>query len=207
LEQILVSEMVTRVWCAILEGIDERLALQEYGPVGRSTHLGHLEVRHRVLRLILGAHREGPIGLWLLNQLRVHTERWTDLLLSCLPSSALAASYCFDQQRLRDFHASQECGRRGVSPASLLIAAGGEVFSARAETSPAHDELHRQVHRAILACLSDSLFSGTGVWEGNWPTRLMTVADEISVSLDRWIGPLSPTADPGDGKRGTLGRF
>ena len=92
LEEILLSEMVTRVWCALLDGIDQRLGLQEYGPIGRSTHLGHVEARQRVLRLIVQAHRDGPLSLWLLNPLRVHTERWTDLLLSHLPSPVLASS-------------------------------------------------------------------------------------------------------------------
>ena len=67
--------------------------------------------------------------------------------------------------------------------------------------------MHGQVHRAILGCLGDSLFSGTGVWEGSWPTRLVTLTDDILVRLDSWLGPLSEIADPDDGSRGSLGRF
>lgn len=200
LEEILASEIVTRVWCATLDGIDERLGLQEYGPIGRSTHLGHLEARQRVLQLVMAGHREGPTRLWLLNPMRLQTEHWTDLLLSCFPSVELAAPYCYDEQRLRDYAAARGTPRRGLSSAPLLVALGDAWFAESRQPLGANDDLHEQVRRSIVGCLTAPLFSGSGAWEGSWPDRLEATTDDILVELDRWLG--IPVPIPGRPDRG-----
>jgi hypothetical protein len=205
--EVLFSEMVTRVWCATLDGIDERLELQEYSPIGRSVHAGHLEARQRVLQLLVGAHRDGPVSFWSLNQTRIFVERWTDLLLSCMPMPGLAGRYCFDDQRLLTYHASGAKTSRHGSSASLLVLAASEWFPTSLTTCAANDDLHTRVHQAILGCLATPLFSGTGVWEGRWSVRMECVTDELLSQLASWLGPSPAAIDPPRGSEGSLGRF
>ncbi len=207
LEEILVSEIATRVWCAVLHAIDERLEFREYSPIGRSIYLGHLESRQRVLKLMVAGLREGPVRLWTLNQTRVLAERWADLLLASLPSLEVASVYCFDEQRLRSFVSVRERWREGMSVAPLLVSGGGACFDRRMKTCSANDDLHGQVQQAILGCLPADLFSGTGAWEANWPARIEVVTDELLGHLDHWLGDRTRSIRPDRGSQGTLGRF
>ena len=47
LEEILVSEVLTRVWTAVLCAHDACRGAEEAGPAARSVLLGHIEARHR----------------------------------------------------------------------------------------------------------------------------------------------------------------
>ncbi len=205
--EILMSEMVTRVWCATLDGIDERLKVREYSPIGRSVYLGHLEARQRVLQLLVGAHRDGPIRFWSLNQTRLFVERWTDLLLASMPTPSLAVPYCFDEHRVMTLHAAASRQNPRVHSASFLAVVANELFSNPLTTCTANEDLHRRVHQAILGCLADPLFSGTGVWEGQWSVRMESVTDELLLQLDAWLGQSPTSPRRSRGSEGTLGRF
>src|SRR5262245_55891439 len=53
LEEILTSEVLTRVWAAVLSAHDRRHRTRDAEPIGRSVFIGHLEARHRALRLLV----------------------------------------------------------------------------------------------------------------------------------------------------------
>jgi hypothetical protein len=57
LEEILVSEVLTRVWTAVLCAHDACRGAEEAGPAARSVLLGHIEARHRALSLVVQAER------------------------------------------------------------------------------------------------------------------------------------------------------
>jgi hypothetical protein len=63
LEEILLSEVLTRVWTAVLCACDRRHGADDAGPAARSVLLGHMEARHRGLRLVIQAGEgRGPAG-------------------------------------------------------------------------------------------------------------------------------------------------
>ena len=105
MEEILVSEVLTRVWTAVLCAHDRRHGADDAGPVARSVMLGHVEARHRALTLVVQAEKgtgdscaqrlQGPSGnrrpssfpletAVKLNSLRRRAERWTDVLVGHL---------------------------------------------------------------------------------------------------------------------------
>ena len=57
LEEILTSEMLTRVWATVLCAFDRQQGTLEAEPIARSIMIGHLEARHRVLDVAWSAGR------------------------------------------------------------------------------------------------------------------------------------------------------
>src|SRR5213076_1261354 len=82
LEEILVSELLTRVWTATAAASDAALGEQELEPVARSVFTAHLDARRRVLSLIAEGRVLALGQIIELNRLRRRLERWTDMLLS-----------------------------------------------------------------------------------------------------------------------------
>ena len=79
IEEILISEILTRVWTCVLCAFDRRHGAAEAEPIARSVLQGHLEARHRALGLIASSaaiDAEDAVGL---NRLRRCSERWCDL--------------------------------------------------------------------------------------------------------------------------------
>src|SRR5688500_8754336 len=55
LEEILISEPLSRVWTAVVVAFDVRRQNDEGAAIVRSVHLSHLEARRRALALLMGA--------------------------------------------------------------------------------------------------------------------------------------------------------
>ncbi len=70
-DEILTSEIVTRLWTAIVALHDKHHRQKESEPIVRSVMLGHMEARHRVMTLILNYHGVGPQESVMLNRLRL----------------------------------------------------------------------------------------------------------------------------------------
>ena len=52
-EQILINEMVTRVWTVLLLARDAHNGIDRIRPVARNIHMGHMAVRHKALGVVL----------------------------------------------------------------------------------------------------------------------------------------------------------
>ncbi len=102
-EEILISEMVTRVWSSLLTAWDYQTGSGEAQPVAANVLSGQLEASNRVLGIIsynpLTAAGSGNE----LNRLRRLTERWTDLLLAGLGSLVRMADFAHDPARAEEF--------------------------------------------------------------------------------------------------------
>ncbi len=94
LEEVLISEIVTRLWSYLLEALDDRLGMHEYSPIGQSALRAHIDARRRVLNLILRGRQRGLPAVWRLNRQRMNAERWTDLLLGQIEERRLAEPLC-----------------------------------------------------------------------------------------------------------------
>ena len=103
LEEILFSEVLTRVWAAATVSYDAHHKSQSLGPVAKSIFLGHQESRNRVLLAILKMHDTQPSEGRRLNVLRQKCERWTDMFLAYFPLSPDVQRMAFDVERCREF--------------------------------------------------------------------------------------------------------
>src|SRR6185295_14974169 len=102
-QEILAAELVTRIAAAASAAHDARRKEAELEPVARSVFTAHLEVRTKVLQLLLTGDRQGVPAARQLNDLRRRIERWTDLLLAHLASTTSVHDFAFEPNRVADF--------------------------------------------------------------------------------------------------------
>ena len=94
-EEILGGEVLTRVWTALVAAFDRRHSLQDNEIVVRSVYIGHMEMRQRVLQMLVGGPGiSGPgidaVDAVAFNRIRRRAELWTDMLLAPLASAYAA---------------------------------------------------------------------------------------------------------------------
>ena len=103
LEEILTTEVLTRVWGAVCCTYERRRSLDEASPIVRNVMAGHLEARNRALNLMVYGHGLRVEEAVILNRMRRRNERWNDMLLGHLPNSEEVAEFAFSPKRVREF--------------------------------------------------------------------------------------------------------
>jgi len=204
-EEVLVSEMVTRVWACLLESCDRRWGLQEYSPIGRSIFAGHLDVRRRILGLLLRGRQRAAYPVWRLNRTRQSVERWTDLLLGSLAPRIEVDAYCFDPQRLRT-RSTMRHSEPGVRLAILRAVAQCDLNFA-ADVVHGHVAMHRACHTGILGCLGPELFRESGEMIPGWQARLLSLTDDTQGLLDDWASLMDSERNCEEPRRRPSSRF
>lgn len=209
LREILVSEMLTRCWATVLEGIDRRLGGREYGPVGRSVHLGHLDARGRVLRfLVAGQPSTGGLPFRdELNDQRLQIERWTDICLSYFPSECVVDDFAFDTSRVEVLRASRTDRVKWIDDLTIATAVAHELLGDDVRTAPFNDDLHSRVLGAVLGTLDPRVFSSSGVTVRGWSGRMLSLADETLGRLSDWLSPARTDESISSEGTGDLRRF
>ncbi len=188
-EEIFLSEVLTRVWTALMEAYDRRRCLQEAGPIARSVFLDHLETRHRVLGLLVQPDEDLLSVVDRLNQLRSHTERWTDLLLGTLADVAETKELAFDRVRSQDFagdfspKVSSEVRKQAWH---LAIGSMRRAFATGLEPTSANPDLNEAVAQAILACFPQEIRLHSLLDQSLWPLRIT----QYTSDLQEWVGSL-----------------
>jgi hypothetical protein len=181
LEEILASEVLTRVWTAAMCVYDRARRADTMEPVARSILIGHMEARHRVLTVLVSRNGLSAEEAIQLNALRDRTERWADVLVGYLASEYDVSQLAVDPERARDFaddfaHQRHQRGGRYAWP--LLLASLRSAFQQSfAAESPA-PELNTQVAASILACFPAEVFDGTGQIVSAWLLRISHVTSE-----------------------------
>jgi len=102
-EQILINEMVARIWTVLLLARDANNNIDRIRPVARNVYLGHLAVRHKALGVVLADGRMQPNDLLAIDHLRKSTERWTDLLCCPFMGQFNLWDFAFDKARAQEF--------------------------------------------------------------------------------------------------------
>lgn len=103
-EQILVNEMVARVWTILLMARDRHQHVDRIRPVAHNVFLGHLSVRHKALSVVLSDARLTQKDVESIDKLRRLTERWTDLLCCGLMAEFDLWQYAFQEDTAREFY-------------------------------------------------------------------------------------------------------
>ncbi len=156
-EEILASEVLTRVWAAAATARDRRQQREDAEPLVRSILIGHMEARNRALRLVLYAPGVDADDAVQLNRLRNQVERWTDLLIGSLLSDAEVSDFAVDPLRAKDFaddfshHASHETAAMGAT----LLASLRQGFADSLVSPEVYGELNQQIYSSIRQCFRD----------------------------------------------------
>ncbi|MGE3779086.1 MAG: hypothetical protein AB7F89_18010, partial [Pirellulaceae bacterium] len=166
LEEVLVTETLTRVWAAICQGLDRRRGRDEASPIAGSVLAGHFEARNRVLNLMVYGYGIGVEDAVELNRCRLRVERWTDMLLAFLSHSDDVTSYAFDMARVREWARIVGVGvavehGKPFPPLTAATLAGVPRDSRHLPTT-ANEDLNQRIACSILGCLPVNLFESTG---------------------------------------------
>ena len=181
LEEILIAEILTRVWTALLSAHDRRHQLSNTEPIGRSVMLGHLEARQRVLGLLVSSVEVNTRHGLVVERLRRQAERWTDLLLGHLLTLEDVGEFAIDADRAREFsedlrHQARQ-GNAQSGWALTLVSLRGAFRQGLSGGSP-NPDLNSRIASSVLACFPSELFDSTGVFQSLWLLRLTSYAND-----------------------------
>jgi hypothetical protein len=190
LEEIITSEMLTRVWAAVMSAYDRHRGLELMEPVARSVLVGQMEARHRVLALLVCSPRIDVELAFKLNRLRQRSDRWTDMLIGSLTQLDGAVDYAADRNRAREFgedlrYQQSQAGGHVAWPVLLasLKVAFGQVMS---EISPNAD-LNDKIAVSVLSCFQPGVFDSTGVFRSAWLLRIASMTQDTQGMVDELL--------------------
>ncbi|MCA9247440.1 MAG: hypothetical protein KDA42_10005 [Planctomycetales bacterium] len=190
MQEVLTSEMLTRAFSAVVCGHDRLHGHGEEEPIVQSIYMGHLEMRYRVLQLMVeGDMGQTDTGIQL-NHLRRRCERWTDLLISYMLQTANVAEFAFDADRAADFAENLQRNRNdGVAQQSwnLTLASLREAFRHRLPRGTSNADLNNQIAGGVIGCFPPELFDSTGPLETLWVTRMESMADDAETMVSELL--------------------
>lgn len=163
-QEIIVSELLTRVWSATVLAHDSYHKSDELFGLAHSVHLSHLEAKNRAIRLLLSGRAANESAFERINVLRRRMERWTDLFLGQLPHSELASGFAYDRNRVRDFYSEQRSslGPEYQTRQKVLIASFAADLQRDLVPYAANPDLNREIANGILACYPCDRFDSNG---------------------------------------------
>lgn len=166
LEEIFVSELLTRVIAAIADGVDRASCCDEFSPIAQAVYLSHLDVRNRVQSVILDRRGCTVYDAVRLNRLRRTIERWTDVLIGQLAGyDPELARYGFDIDRTA-LHASDTDGHTS-SPEREMVqwltrASMADSIRRRVAPSASLPQANKSIADSVLLILRPDLFDSVG---------------------------------------------
>ena len=197
-EEILASEILTRVWAAVARLYDEHVDVPFVSPIAESVYRRHLEARNTVLHLIAGGQGLQTVDALSLNKTRRSCERWTDMLVGYLSGMGEVSDYVFDPERMRDFAEDLSYGQRitvGPAAEALLTASLKTILGdAVSAISPCAD-LNQQLGSAIVDSFPAGTLDAPGVESDPWHSRLIRATDDTQGMINAFLSDVnSPVA-------------
>jgi len=181
MEEILISEVLARVWAAMACASDRHSNTDAAEPIARSVLVGHMEARHRVLTLLVRSPAIDADDAVRLNRLRRQSERWSDLLIGHLIALADVAELAAEPSRAREFARDLHDGPRkpgGRHVRSLVLASLRGAFRQGLAAESPNADLNARIAGSVLAAFPAELFDATGLLRSAWLVRLTSFADD-----------------------------
>ncbi|MCX7419301.1 MAG: hypothetical protein NT013_07160 [Planctomycetia bacterium] len=166
-EQVLITEMLTRVWGTVLTACDLQRDQRHCAQIARSVLNTHQQCRVSVLRLLVHANSVPSERMAELDRLRRRVERWTDLLIGPYVErfGEPLDAFAFDLRRARDFGEEQSASRFQTTSQptwTFLLAGLRSAFPQKKPFTPSsNNDLLLPILRSILASFPDDAFGGS----------------------------------------------
>jgi hypothetical protein len=188
IEEILLSEVLVRVWTAVLASYDRYHGAAEAEPIARSVLIGQMEARHRAMKLLIHAAGVRVADAIELNALRRKAERWTDLLLANLARDCRIDELAPDPARARQF--AEDLQRdaldgRNQQTWSILMASLRSAMAALNIGQTPNADLNERIAASILGCFPGELFDSTSQFQSLWMARLRYATDDAQGMIDQ----------------------
>lgn len=181
LEEVLVTEMLTRVVAALACGLEADAKEREISPVAEAVQTSHLEARNRVQQVMLFGRGNSVHDIVRLNRLRQGIERWTDAMIGRMSSSSpMMLRYAIDPSRAAEYaHEMRSYGEGAArkTAAWLMNAAMHDLIRRRTSPTAALPKANRMVAQSVTKMLRPELFDDVGVMKSLWLQRLETGSD------------------------------
>lgn len=185
IEEILASEVLTRTWAVIGCELDRRNETEDIESFVRSILVGHLEARHRLLRLVFNKLQLTENQLRHVDQIRRRAERWTDVILGYLVSSCQVDEFSFDINRVVDFSQSLQSQQpSGEQTRSLLLVSLRSSFADGFTGKCPNPQCSEKIAEAILASFGSDIMDCTGEYQQLWEARLKQAARDTQGMID-----------------------
>ena len=165
IEEIFLTEMLSRVWSAILVAHDRYHKTDELAGVAHSVHISHIEAKNRCMRLLLREELQDHPIVVRCNQMRKKIERWTDMLLGEVPDLDAASTFAFEAKRVEDFvrerlDSSEDSRKTRELFYSMALAKDLQRATSGCSANP---EINRKVAAGVLACFPANRFDSAGL--------------------------------------------
>jgi len=199
LEEILVTELLTRVWAAVAAACDSARGRQELDPIAQNVFRSHLDARRRLLAIVAEARAIALPHAVLLNELRRRVERWTDMLLAHVAPFIDVTPFAPEPARARDFaedldHQSTQSDSRLTG--EIILASLRASFTDGLENRSPNSDLNRRIASALLGMLPASTDDPASLAKSLWLQRLFTTANEAEGMVEELLrlemNPLLP---------------
>ncbi len=183
IEEVLASELLTRIWAAIGCELDRRQEAHDVEPFVRSVLVGHLETRHRLLRLVFNKLHLTQEQLRKTDRIRRRTERWADVLMGYLHECCDVSEFAFDINRVTDFSNSFK-GHNGEATSAVLLASLRATFQEEFSQRCPNPQQNSRICEAVMSCFSSDIFDSTGSFSSLWELRLHQAATDTQGMID-----------------------
>jgi len=195
LEEILISELLTRLWTAVAAAHDQAHGTDDLEPVARNVFASHLDARRRLLTVIAEGRVITSSQATSLDQLRRRVERWTDMLLAHLAGMININEFAFDSGRARDF--AEDLDQQSTSAQSsnaeddvtgqlMLLSLRASFANDLADRAP-NSDLNRRIASALLGAFQDPTDDPTGIVKSLWLERLTRTALETEDMVEQLL--------------------
>ena len=164
-QEILISEMLTRIWSATVLTHDWYHQQDEMHGLAHSIHVSHIEAKNRAIRILLRAQAANEEAFDRVNALRRRIERWTDMFLGQLPQGDKASVFGFDRNRVIDFNREQResSGPEFLTRQKVLAASFSADLLRDHIPYAANPDLNREIASGVLACFPSDRFDSNGL--------------------------------------------
>lgn len=199
IEDILVSEPLTRCVAYHAHILADQMIDVDFSTLANSVLSSHIEARHRCLHLLVfgeGLSVEHSVRL---NRIRRELECYTDSLLTTLTPLEKARSLYFDAfwaGQMRDyangFADTVWIDSRGLHLDCLRRSLRPSMANRLAATLPC-SSANGKIHAAVLGFMAPELFDSFGIPQGLRAARLTAESTESSSLVELFENPLSAT--------------
>lgn len=198
-EEIILAELMTRVWSAIMVAHDQHHGKEELTGIAHSIHIGQMEAKNRAMRLLLTQDSVNPDAFEKLNALRRKIESWTDLLLGQLADNHVAKQFAFQPNRVKDFYEeSLDSDAKNTEARRVLFSASlSEDLKPITTNYAANPAIIRKITSSLMACFSADRFDSHGLPKSAQLLWLEKASDDAQLlidNLDALDNPLSSAA-------------
>ncbi len=192
IEEVFASEVLTRVWSAVLVAYDSRRSKNDASILGRSIYLGHLEIRNRVLKLLVSSPQLSAEHAVRLNRLRQRCERWTDILIGHIAVAAEVVQFAPHPDRAAEF--ALEFGpleRLSVDTVAwrMTLATLRSAFQQGFSTTSANPDSNIRIAASVMASFSPEAFDSSGLFPSLWSNRLLYTTLDTQMLIDEMFSP------------------